>query len=235
MDNTLGFVPGTDVHTPTGRVRIDALGVGDWIFSKSLGNGVVTPSQVREILITPKQEIHCLELTPSSEYFKAAEGHRMHDINATFFVVAAVSQPIRLVPMSAALMKCRGTPQACCMPESGWASVDQVFAQAGHCVELIDGTVGVVSSRSIVYRTTTQDVGWVINEFTRDLDLDYGHRLDLRGAFPQFEPDRDYNKGVAWWEDGTGIEHKVISLAIESGNGYFVGREGVYVASNGQR
>ena len=140
MANALGFVPGTEVHTPAGRARIDALLVGDLVYSKSPGTGAIVSSRIREILVTPKQEIHCLKITPSSEYLGAAEEHRTRDINATFFVLAAVDHPIRLVPMSAALMQFRGTPQACCMPESGWASVDQLFSQAGHCVELMDAT-----------------------------------------------------------------------------------------------
>src|ERR1043166_175987 len=72
-----------------------------------------------------------------------------------------------------------------------------------------------------------------IDEFTRDLALDYGHRIDLRdGVVAQFSAEKDYNDGVEWWEDGSGVRHTVIHLIVEGSGGYFVGKGGIYVASD---
>jgi Hint domain len=233
MGSTFGFAAGTAIHTPNGVVAIERLKQGDRVYSKSRESSTVQAVKLLGIQHSLDQEIQCLQVMPSREYFAAAKENRRQNESAQFLVIIASGHLIRLPQMSELLMECRGTPQAECLPESGWARADEVYSQAGHCVELIDGSEGIVHSRSIVHRTTTTGVGWVISEFTQDLGLDNGNRIDLRdGKVPQLSAEEDYNNDVEWWDEGTGIRTTVHHLLVEGDGGYFVGENGIYVGSN---
>jgi hypothetical protein len=203
-----GFVAGTRVHTKEGLVPIEKLKVGDWVLSKPVfGKGEQAYKQVVNAFVFQEKETWLVSVMPLAESERAERtGTDVREECRQTFVV---------------------TPNHFFCANLGWTRADELDVSGPEQVELSDGEFGYVSESSRIFRTVSDDIGWIYFE-----DADGGQNVDCRCGTPFTVPlTRGLigNPGVDWRRPVNEFLRTTYNIEVEDYHTYYVGEQGVWV------
>ena len=201
-----GFVAGTLVHTGTGLVPIERVRAGDRVLSPVDASGLHAYRQVLDTFRFEPRQVHLIRFYTAQAHAAAKLAGATIPREDFHAVVVTGDQLFRVTRL-------------------GWTRA----ADLEHHNEFVlaDGRAAFVSSVDKVYRTVTDDVGWVQGRGGRDDEE--GRLLDLRGGRILYGARRVFNKGVDWWEGDQWLQMPVHQLEVEDSPCWYAGALGVCV------